>query len=128
MPKCILVADDDKAMLNIYTRLFCGTGYTISLASSFSEAARLIHAGDYDLLITDLVLGDGLGTELIKLFEKKRAGARSLLVTGSVAELPPEQLPKVYFEKPFNFEVFMAAVTAALAGPGRAGRQMDTDY
>jgi len=123
MPKSILVADDDKAMLNIYTRLFSNTDYTLSLASSFSEAARLINTSDYDLLITDLILGDGLGTELIKMFEKKRNGAKSLLVTGSVAELAPEQLPRVYFEKPFRIEVFMAAVTAALDGPARAGRK-----
>ena len=45
-----------------------------------------------------------------------RCGARSLLVTGSVAELAPEQRPDVYFEKPFKAEVFMAAVTKALAG------------
>jgi len=119
MPKSILVADNDKAMLNIYTRLFSNTDYTLSLASSFTEAARLIHSSDYDLLITDLMLGDGLGTELIKMFEKRRDGAKSLLVTGSVAELAPEQLPGVYFEKPFKIEVFMAAVTAALDGPAR---------
>lgn len=115
MPRRILVADDDKAMLNIYTRIFTAPDYLISKASSFSEAARLINSGNYDLLITDLLLGDGLGTELIRIFEKKRDGAKSLLVTGSVAELAPEQLPDVYFEKPFKLEVFMAAVTKALA-------------
>lgn len=123
MPGSILVADDDRAMLNIYTRIFSNTDYTISLASSFAEAAGLINSNNYDLLITDLMLGDGLGTDLIKIFEKKRGGARSLLVTGSVAELAPEQLPEVYFEKPFNLDVFMAAVTNALAGPARAGRK-----
>lgn len=115
MPKSILVADDDKAMLNIYARLFTGADYLVSQASSFAEAARLINLNNYDLLITDLMLEDGLGTELIKMFEKKRSGARSLLVTGSVAELAPEQRPEVYFEKPFKVEVFMAAVTKALA-------------
>ena len=123
MPGSILVADDDKAMRNIYTRIFSNTDYTISLASSFAEAAGLINLNNYDLLITDLILGDGLGTELIELFKKKRNGARSLLVTGSVAELAPEQLPEVYFEKPFKLEVFMAAVTDALSGPARAVRQ-----
>jgi DNA-binding NtrC family response regulator len=115
MPRSILVADDDKAMLKIYTRMFSNTDHTISLASSFAEAVGLINSNNYDLLITDLMLGDGLGTELIKIFEKKRDGAKSLLVTGSVAELDPKQLPFVYFEKPFKFEIFMAAVTEALA-------------
>ena len=115
MPRSILVADDDEAMLNVYTRLFIGTGYLITKTSCFADAARLINSKNYDLLITDLMLGDGLGTDLIKLYERKRAGARSLLVSGSVAILPPEQIPDVYFEKPFKAEVFMAAVDKALA-------------
>ena len=115
MPRRILVADDDKAMLGIYARMFTGTDYQLSQASGFAEAARLINSGNYDLLITDLMLGDGLGTELIKLFKKKKTGARSLLVTGSVAELTPEQLPETYFKKPFKVEVLMAAVAKALA-------------
>lgn len=115
MPRSILVADDDEAMLAVYTRLFTGTDYLISKSSSFAEAARLINSENYDLLITDLMLGDGLGTDLIKIFERKQAGAKSLLVSGSVAILPPEQVPDVYFEKPFKAEVFLAAVTKALA-------------
>jgi len=114
MPRSILVADDDEAMLDVYTRLFTGTDYLVSKTSSFTEASRLINSRNYDLLITDLMLGDGLGTDLIKIFERKRAGAKSLLVSGSVAILAPEHIPDVYFEKPFKVEVFMAAVAKAL--------------
>jgi len=115
MPRSILVADDDEAMLDVYTRLFTGTDYLVSKTSSFTEASRLINSQKYDLLITDLMLGDGLGTDLIKIFEGKQAGAKSLLVSGSVAILAPEHIPDVYFEKPFKVEVFMAAVAEALA-------------
>jgi len=114
MSRKILVADDDAAMLNIYGRIFADTGYTLSKAASFAEAERLINSGNYDLLITDLLLQDGVGTDLIKLFEGKKAGARSLLVTGSVHEVAPAALPKVYFEKPFNLQAFMEAVDEAL--------------
>lgn len=114
MPRKILVADDDKAMLNIYTRIFADTNYSIAKASSFAEAAELIEKDSYDLLITDLLLGDGLGTDLIKLFENKVKGAKSLLVTGSVEEADPELLPEMYFEKPFDLELFMATVAEAL--------------
>jgi len=109
------VVDDDEAMLDVYTRLFSGTDYLITKVSGFAEAARLINSNNYDLLITDLMLGDGLGTELIKIFEKKQAGAKSLLVSGSIGMLAPEQTLDVYFEKPFKAEVFMAAVKKALA-------------
>ena len=114
MPANILVADDDKVMLGVYTRIFSGTGYSLSLASSFAEAAGLIAANDYDLLITDQLLNDGLGTDLIRLFEEKRAGAKSLLVTGSMEGIDPGQLPEVCFQKPFDLDEFMAAVACAL--------------
>ncbi|MDA8130338.1 MAG: response regulator [Elusimicrobia bacterium] len=115
MPANILVADDDEAMLGVYARLFSGTGYAVSLAASFAEAAWLVAANDYDLLITDLLLGDGLGTDLIRLFEKKRAGARSLLVTGSMHGVAAERLPAACFAKPLDVDAFMAAVARALA-------------
>ena len=111
----ILVADDDPAMLHLYTLVFSGTDYSISMASSFAEAEKLIGANSYDLLVADLMLGDGLGTELIALFEKKRCGAKSLLVSGSVAELDLEPLPETYIEKPFRVEVFLSAVAKALS-------------
>ncbi len=56
MPKSILIADDDAAMLNVYARLFAGTDYLISKTSCFAEAARLINSHNYDLLITDLMV------------------------------------------------------------------------
>ena len=118
MPVSILVADDDKAMLNLYTRIFSGTDYSIVTAESFTAAADLIRNNDYDLLVTDLMFPDGIGTELVKLFEKKRAGARSLVVTGS-APLDKNLLKSgaaAYFEKPFKVESFMAAVENAVGG------------
>ncbi|MEW5906705.1 MAG: response regulator [Elusimicrobiota bacterium] len=114
MPKSILVADDDPAMLKVYERLLARTSHSVAKASTFAEAAALIAEREFDLLITDLMLPDGLGTDLIKFFEDKKAGARSLLVTGSVQQCPPADLPASYFEKPFDVASFMAAVAAAL--------------
>ncbi len=116
MPVSILVADDDKAMLNLYARIFSGKDYSVVMAESFAAAADLIRNNDYDLLVTDLMFPDGIGTELVKLFEKKRAGAKSLVVTGS-APLDNSLLRSgaaAYFEKPFKVESFMAAVENAV--------------
>jgi len=117
MPRKILVADDEKAMLSLYSRLFSGTGYRLTLASSFAEAAELITKNSYDLLVTDLTFPDGVGTELVKIFNEKKAGARSLLVTGSNPEDRRLDLPSssTYFEKPFKVDAFLAAVERALA-------------
>lgn len=117
MPGNILVADDEKAMLGLYARLFSGTDYKLTMASSFAEAAELIAGNSYDLLVTDLTFPDGLGTELVKMFDGKKGGAKSLLVSGSVpVGSKPELAGSVrYFEKPFKVDAFLAAVEQALA-------------
>lgn len=117
MPVKILAADDDKAILRVYSRIFSGTGYDLTLAGTFNEAAGLLRRNDYDLLITDLMFPDGLGTELIKMFNASKAGARSLLVTGSSSArdiLAGEGVGE-YVEKPFRVEDFLATVGKVLS-------------
>jgi DNA-binding NtrC family response regulator len=116
MPCKILLVDDDVSILRLYTRIFAGKDYSITMAESFTAAVGFIEANHYDLLVTDLMFPDGLGTELIKLFEKKRVGAKSLLITGSP---DADQILKSagvteYLTKPFNVQHFMTAVTKAL--------------
>jgi len=117
MPKSILVADDDTVILNLYKRIFTGTGHVISQATCFTEAAALINSNRYDLLITDMMFPDGVGTDLITIFERTQGCAKCILVSGSVTEIEPKQLPSLagYFKKPINIDIFMAAVTKALA-------------
>ena len=117
MPKSILVADDDPVLRNIYKRILSETRYTISSASTFTEAAGLINSNNYDLLITDMMFPDGVGTDLITIFERTQGCTKCILVTGSGTEINLKQIPALagYFEKPLNVEAFMAAVTNALA-------------
>lgn len=116
MPK-ILIADDEKAMLGLYARIFSGKAYELTLASSYAEAAELIDANSYDLLVTDLTFPDGLGTELVKLFRQKQRSSRTMLVTGT--DPLDSQLVRsagaICFEKPFKVETFLSAVEQALA-------------
>ena len=116
MPVTILAADDDKAILRLYTRMFSGEGYFLTKAETFEEAAALLLRNDYDLLITDLMFPDGVGTDLIKAFNKKKEDAKSLLVTGStnVGEMLAKEGVNEYIEKPFKVENFMEAVNKAL--------------
>lgn len=117
MPAKILIADDDQAMLKLYKRIFANLNYSITLAASVAEASGLISSEDYDLLITDFDFNDGKGTELVKAFSSRKAGAKSFLVTGSstAGNRPPHEGLAGYFEKPFNVHQFISAVEQALA-------------
>ncbi len=115
----ILVVDDDPVMLNIYARVFSGRAYVVTFANSVAAAATLIKANHYELLVTDLALGDGLGTELTLLFSQKNPGAKSLIVSGSLAEADPVALSVVsgYLSKPLNIDRFMETIAKVLDKP-----------
>lgn len=115
MPRNILIADDNTDMLRMYSRILSEKDYSLTLAESVKDAARLIESNDYDLLITDLMFPDGQGTELTKLFSKK-SGGTSLLISGS---LPPgcrEELPGVFecMAKPLHIDKFLESVEKAI--------------
>lgn len=119
MPPEILVVDDDPVMLRLYSRIFSGCDYTVVSAASLASAAALIRANHYDLLVTDLLLGDGLGTELTLLFAAKEPGAKSLLVSGSLAEADDLDLSAVSecLSKPLDIDRFMETVARILDNP-----------
>jgi DNA-binding NtrC family response regulator len=117
MPAKILVADDDRAMLNLYAKIFSQTDYSITPAATFAEAAEHLSKTEFDLLITDYMFPDGVGTDLIRLFNEARAGARSVLVTGTpcAREHATCQGVDCYIEKPFKVDQFLAQVGKMLA-------------
>jgi len=117
MPVKILVADDDRAMLNLYAKIFSQTEYSITPAETFAQASTLLREGEFDLLITDFMFPDGVGTDLIRLFNGAKAGAKSLLVTGTPGARENSGFDGVdcCLEKPFKVEQLMQAVTKALA-------------
>ena len=115
----ILVVDDDPVMLGIYSRIFSGQAYVVTFASSIATASALIKANQYELLVTDLLLGDGLGTELTLLFSQKNPDGKSLIVSGSLGEADPCALSVVSgcLSKPLNPDVLMETIAKVLDGP-----------
>lgn len=115
--KKILVADDDESMLNVYRRIFSDTGHQFSTASNMKAALQKLEGGEFDLLVTDYLFPDGTGTDLIKIFEEKHKGRKSLLVSGSTTAPEPGKYPSLvaFFEKPFQIKLFLETVEKALA-------------
>ena len=115
----ILIVDDDLVMLDIYSRVLSGQAYVITLASSGAAASTLIATNQYELLVTDLLLGDGRGTELVVLFSQKNPGAKSLIVSGSLGEADPHDLSKASgcLSKPLNPDTLIETIARVLDTP-----------
>ena len=120
MKRKILIADDDETLRNLYTRIFSGEGYCLTLAGCVDEARRLLAANPYDLLITDLLLGDGEGTELLDILTGSLKNTKAIIVSGSAGPAERCLLNEKYnltdyFNKPFDTGELLAAVKKTLA-------------
>ncbi len=86
----ILVAEDEPALLLLAARLLRNLGYDVLEAASGVEAIEQWerHGGKVDLLVTDLVMPDGLtGRELAKKMETGESGLRVIYTSGYSPEM-----------------------------------------
>jgi CheY-like chemotaxis protein len=61
----VLAVDDDEAILTLFWNVLSDAGYEVSTAQDGANALRMAQTQSYDLLLTDLVMPDRDGIELI---------------------------------------------------------------
>jgi two-component system response regulator PilR (NtrC family) len=67
----ILVVDDELSMREFLDVLLSKEGYKLSLASNGKQAVKLIQTNSYDLVLTDIRLGDITGFDVLNKVKKK---------------------------------------------------------
>ena len=116
----IVVVDDDPATLTLVERTLRSTGYRVWTASSAAEARQLLTelAGAVDLVLTDISMPGGLGTDLAQQIGSTQRWVRVLLMTsysredllGQGLDVPEPHL----LRKPFAPSVLIGRVAQAL--------------
>jgi DNA-binding NtrC family response regulator len=117
----ILVVDDEEMVRASTARMLERRGYRVVTAARADEAlAWLRSEAPVDLLISDIVMPETYGTDLIALARELRPGLPALLISGfadqdnaSHRPIPPD-VP--FLAKPFDFAELLATVQALLAG------------
>ena len=62
----ILVIDDDKLMCMALARILVSAGYTVTQAFDGDEGLQLYRTHGFDLVITDLIMPDKEGIQIIR--------------------------------------------------------------
>jgi DNA-binding response OmpR family regulator len=110
----ILVADDERAVREFVRRALVHWGHEVSVAEDGESALTALGAGNFDLLLTDIV-----GIALAQWAAAKRPGLPILLMSGYAAERQRahnlEALDHKIIPKPFTLREIGQAVNAALA-------------
>ncbi len=117
----ILLVEDEPAILKMTTIMLSKQGYTVLKAGNPGDAIRLAleHAGDINLLMTDVIMPGMNGRELSKKLLKTHPDMKHLFMSGYTADVIANQgvlADDVHFiQKPFSLPALAAKVRAVLA-------------
>lgn len=78
----ILIIDDDPSILTMLNRMLEKAGYEVDIASNGSEGLEKIESCPPDLLITDIVMPEKEGLELILYLRRKNPGLKIVAISG----------------------------------------------
>ena len=81
----ILLAEDDTSMREYLQRALQRVGYEVSAVGCGTEAMPLLEAGQYDLLLTDIVMPEMDGIELAQKASAIDPNIRVMFITGFAA-------------------------------------------
>jgi C4-dicarboxylate-specific signal transduction histidine kinase len=80
--KHLLIVDDEKVILDILRTILSPEPLRLTLAASFSEAARIIQSDPVHLLLTDKNLPDGSGLDLVRQLKARDPLSEAIIITG----------------------------------------------
>lgn len=115
----VLVVDDDGAVRTVVREALRRAGYTVETAASVAEQRRMIASFDPQVLVTDVVLPDGNGLDVIPEVLATNPGLPVIVLsaqnTFTTALRATEQGAFDYLPKPFDLAELTRAVADALA-------------
>ncbi len=85
----ILCVDDEQTALFLRKAVLQRFGFNVITAGSAKEALELLRQQHVDLLLSDLLMPEMIGTELARLAKEMRPEIPVVVVSG-VNEIPPE--------------------------------------
>ena len=84
----ILLVEDEFSLRQVTQRALADRGYAVEACSTATEATEAFHkaAPPFDLILSDVVLPDGRGTDLVLGFLREQPELPAILVTGYTDE------------------------------------------
>src|ERR687890_1194533 len=117
----ILVADDDRAIRTVLNQALGRLGHEVRTTGNASTLWRWVQDGEGDLVITDVVMPDENGLDLIPRIKKIRPELRIIVMSAQntllTAVKATERGAFEYLPKPFDLRELVNVVERALSVP-----------
>jgi two-component system response regulator HydG len=114
----ILIVDDEPSMRTTLKILLENEGYETDEASSIAQATELLNGNIYDLIITDLRLDDGDGTQVLEYVKTNGMKSSVIVLTAFGSIKSAVEAMKLgayeYVTKPIDSEHLLMTVSKAI--------------
>ena len=120
----VLVVDDDAAIRAVIGQALRRAGHEVTLVASLGEMRRALERTRPDVLVTDVVLPDGNGLDMIADLVTDHSDLPVIVLSAQNTLTTAVRATEVgaydYLPKPFDLDALTRAVAGAL-GKGRSG-------
>ena len=117
----ILVIDDDKIMNSVIVQMLENAGYEVKSALDGKRGLKLLDAHLFDLIVTDIVMPEIEGLEMIQVIRAINKTIPIIAISGG-GRISPEgylEMAQAFganytFQKPFHKDPFLDAIRDCL--------------
>ena len=121
MSATVLVADDDRAVRTVLSHALGRAGYEVKATSNAATLWHWVQDGEGDLVITDVVMPDENGLDLVPRIRRRRPELRVIVMSArstlQTAVKATERGAFEYLPKPFDIAELIGIVKRALSVP-----------
>lgn len=114
----ILIVDDEEEIRASTSLLLKVLGYDFEMAADGTEALSLLRTGRYSAMITDMIMPEMNGLELIEKARQIHPGIPIIAITGAAMEFPCKMVLNAgadeYLGKPFGIKELKGKLEGAL--------------
>ncbi len=114
----ILVIDDDDTGRDVLSMLLRSVGYEVTSAANGESALALIDRVQYHVIVSDLILPDSSGLDILRNVRKVAPATEVIVVTGHASAQTAVRAMKEgafdYITKPIDFDELKIVVSNAL--------------
>lgn len=106
----LLIIDDEVHIVSMLNQILTKIGYKVIAATNSTQALARAkeHQGNLDLVLSDVIMPDMNGIELLNLLRKERPRIKAIFMSGYTNSMAVDSVGMdantVFLQKPFTFE------------------------
>lgn len=114
----ILVVDDEEDLRFTLGKFLLNEGYEVVYAGSYAEAMEALSGTNFDLIISDIILGDKTGINILQEVKERNLASPVIMMTGQPSIDTAAEALRLgafdYIPKPITKKILLRVVSMAL--------------